>query len=152
MWTKTNKFLRTTRLVILCWICILFGTCVSAADTDKKIVEQSALEFSAALSSGNAGQAFPYLTLGVQKALTKQGMQTNMDMAKIMSGGPASDATVVGSTSFSQLPNGQLGSYYYVRIFEKFPNGPQFLDIYFLKVGMSWQIDQYTFSAAPYCG
>lgn len=117
--------------------------------SDKALAESAAMAWVNGMSA-QADQAYTKIaSLTFRQAVSFQQFTTNIAMWRIQVGGPPADLAVVGSTYFTQAPNGAVGDFYYARLKAAYPNGKLFIDIYLSKIGPAWKVDGFTYAPAP---
>ncbi len=117
--------------------------------SDKALAESAAMDWVNGMSA-QADQAYTKIASPTFKqAVSFQQFTTNIAVWKIQAGGPPANVAVVGSTYFTQAPNGAVGDFYYARLKAGYPNGKLFIDIYLSKIGPAWKVDGFTYAPAP---
>jgi hypothetical protein len=141
---KTGVVSCAERVSHYCCSLLLVASVVCPAATaqvgsEKEAAERAAAQFAISLDSGDLGTIYnSRMAPSFRQFYTEQQFAQSVGMLRIQSGGPAQARLVEGSQQLSQLPTGQQGTFYYVRLRAKHPNGSVFEDIYLEKVGSAW--------------
>jgi hypothetical protein len=147
---RSNPVSLPRRLLIQLIFLIAASALVSQALAQQTTAESAAKTFVAHLDTINPADIYDSeLGPTFKQAIKKDYFVSNTGVIKIQTGGPALARQMVGGQALTQTPNGQSGTFYYVRFKTKFPSGFVFQDVYLEMVDNKWKISGYWIAPAP---